>query len=115
MFRTVKRWLQPPLAHRVRGEAGNEDLVGAIVDITEHKVADEAIRRSDAYLTEAQQLSHTGSFGWKPDTGEIVWSDESYHIFDYDRADKPHLDMVLERIHPEDKALDQKIAESLAT
>src|SRR5260221_14418062 len=115
MVTTVKRWPQPHIAHRVRDEAGNEDLVGAIVDITEHTVADEAIRRSDAYLAEAQALSHTGSFGWKPDTGEIVWSDETYRIFEYDRAETPHLDMVLKRIHPQDKALAQQIVDSVST
>jgi PAS domain S-box-containing protein len=115
MSTTVKRWLQPHFAHRVRDEAGNGNLVGAIVDITEGKVEDEAIRRSDAYLAEAQQPSHTGSFGWKRDTGEIVWSDETYRIFEYDRAETPNLDMVLERIHPEDKALAQQIVESLST
>src|SRR5260221_1753421 len=110
MVTTVKRWPQSHLAHRVRQEAGNEDLVGAIVDITEHKVADEGIWRSDAYLAEAQAPSYTGSFGWKPDTGEIVWSDETYRIFEYDRAETPHLAMVLKRIHPQDKALAQQIA-----
>ncbi len=64
-------------AHRVRDEAGNEEVVGAIMDVTERKIAEEAIRRSEAYLAEAQRLSHTGSFGWKPVTGEIVWSDET--------------------------------------
>ncbi len=103
------------LAHRVRDEAGNQEIIGAITDISESKVAEEAIRRSEAYLAEAQRLSHTGSFGWKPDTGEIVWSDETYRIFDYDRAVKPNLDMVLERIHPQDKALVQQIVESVST
>src|SRR3984893_13141292 len=50
------------LAHCFRDEAGNEEIVGAITDITERKVAAEAIRRSEAYLAEAQTLSHTGSF-----------------------------------------------------
>src|SRR5216684_3283767 len=103
------------LAHCVRDEAGNEEIVGAITDITERKVAEEAIRRSEAYLAEAQRLSQTGSFGWIPDTGEIVWSDETYRIFEYDRARKPHLDMVLERIHPQDKALAQQIVDSVST
>jgi PAS domain S-box-containing protein len=103
------------LAHCFRDEAGNEEIIGAITDITERKVAEEAIRRSEAYLAEAQRLSHTGSFGWKPDTGEIVWSDETYRIFEYDRTEKPQLDMVLERIHPQDKALAQQIVESAST
>ena len=100
------------LAHCVRDEAGNEEVVGAIMDITERKVAEETIRRGEAYLAEAQRLSHTGSFGWKPDSGEIVWSDETYRIFQYDRAEKPTLNMVFQRMHPEDTALAQKVIES---
>ncbi|HXB53985.1 MAG TPA: PAS domain-containing protein [Vicinamibacteria bacterium] len=103
------------LGHCFRDEAGNEEIIGAITDITERKVAEEAIRRSEAYLAEAQRLSQTGSFGWKPDTGEIVWSDETYRIFEYDRAEKPDLDIVLERIHPQDEALAQQIVESVST
>ena len=40
-----------------------------------------AERRSEAYLAEAQRLSHTGSFGWKPSNGEIIWSEETFRIF----------------------------------
>jgi len=62
------------------------------------KIAEEAIRRSEAYLAEAQRLSHTGSFGgsrhWRD-----RWSDETYRIFEYDHAQKPTLDMVFQRIH----------------
>ena len=102
------------LAHCFRDEAGDEEIVGAIMDITERKVAEEAIRRSEAYLAEAQRLSHTGSFGWKPDTGEIVWSDETYRIFEYDRAEKPTPNKVLQRIHPQDKALAQQVVEGVS-
>jgi PAS domain S-box-containing protein len=66
--------------------------------------AEQALRRSEAYLAEAQGLSHTGSFGWKPDTGEIVWSDETYSIFEFDRALKPTIDSIVQRVHPEDRA-----------
>jgi len=103
------------LAHCFRDEAGNDQIISAITDITERKVMEEAIRRSEAYLADAPQLSQTGSFGWKPDTGEIVWSDESYRIFEYDRAEKPHIDMVLQRIHPQDKAFAQQLVASAST
>src|SRR6266446_3335818 len=92
------------LAHCFRDSAGNAEVVGAIMDITERKVAEESIRRSEAYLAEAQRLSHTGSFGWKPETGEIVWSDETYRIFEYDHGVQPTIDLVVERAHPEERA-----------
>jgi PAS domain S-box-containing protein len=56
----------------------------------------------EAYLKAAQTLSHTGSFGWRPATGEIVWSEETYHITGYDRGTKPTLELVFQRIHPDD-------------
>jgi PAS domain S-box-containing protein len=59
-------------------------------------------QQMQAYLKTAQTLSHTGSFGWRPATGEIVWSDETYQITGYDRGTKPALELVFERIHPED-------------
>jgi transcriptional regulator with PAS, ATPase and Fis domain len=61
------------------------------------------LRAAQAYLAEAQRLSATGSFGWKPSSGEIVWSDETYRIFDLDRATKPTVEIVLSRAHPEDR------------
>ena len=67
------------------------------------------LRRSEAYLAEAQRLSHTGSFGWKPDSGETVWSDETYRIFEYDPAVKPTIDSVVQRVHPDDRALVQQV------
>jgi PAS domain S-box-containing protein len=85
---------------------------GSSMDIHERKTAEEALRSSEAYLAEAQRLSQTGSFGWKPDTGEIVWSDETYRIFEYDRPVKPTIDSVMQRVHPEDRADFQKVIES---
>ncbi len=77
---------------------------GSSLDVDERKTAEEAVRRSKAYLAEAQRLSQTGSFGWKPDTGEIVWSDETYRIFEYDRSVKPTIDSVVRRVQPEDRS-----------
>jgi formate hydrogenlyase transcriptional activator len=77
---------------------------GSSMDIHERKTAEEALRSSEVYLAEAQRLSHTGSFGWRPDTGEIDWSDETYRIFEYDRSVKPTIESVVQRVHPEDRA-----------
>src|ERR1700676_3732473 len=71
----------------------------------ERKWAEEALRQSEAYLAEAQRLSKTGSFGWRPSTGEILWSEETFRIFQYDRTTKPTVELVLQRVHPEDVAL----------
>jgi PAS domain S-box-containing protein len=61
-----------------------------------------AERRIEAYLAEAQRLSHTGSFGWRLSTDEIFWSEETFRIFQYDRTTKPTMELVLQRVHPED-------------
>src|SRR5437667_6612806 len=61
-----------------------------------------AEQRQEAYLAEAQRLSHTGSFGWRVASGEIIWSEETYRIFQYDRAMTPTVEIVLQRVHPED-------------
>jgi PAS domain S-box-containing protein len=73
-------------------------------DITQRKQAEDALRRSEAYLAEAQRLSLTGSFGWKISSGELFWSDESFRIFGYDQTTKPSLELIIQRTHPNDMA-----------
>jgi PAS domain S-box-containing protein len=77
----------------------------ACEDISERKEAENALRQSERYLAEAQRLSHTGSFGWRIATGEIVWSEETFRIFGYDKAASVTIDMVVQRIHPDDRTL----------
>ena len=62
----------------------------------------EKLKQSEVYLSEAQQLSHTGSFGWRPSTGEILWSEETFRIFQYNRTTKPTVELIVQRVHPED-------------
>jgi PAS domain S-box-containing protein len=74
-------------------------------DITERKNAERQLRRSEGYLAEAQRLSHTGSFGWSIPSGELLWSEETLQIFQYEQTTKPTVELFLERVYPEDAAL----------
>ena len=78
-----------------------DDLQVAIAD---QKRIEAALLHSEMYLTEAQRLSRTGSFGRNVSSGEIFWSDETYRIFGCDRATKPTLEFIFRRTHPEDRA-----------
>jgi PAS domain S-box-containing protein len=74
-------------------EKANEDLKAFQADL----------QRRWQYLAEAQRLSHSGTFGWKVHTGELVWSDETYRILSFARETHPTLDLVFDRVHPEDR------------
>ena len=85
--------------------AGLPLFAGAVVDITERKRAEEELRRSEATLAEAQQISRTGSWRLKVSTGELSWSAEHFRIFAYDPATtRPSRATYMERVHTEDKA-----------
>jgi signal transduction histidine kinase/GAF domain-containing protein len=64
----------------------------------------EELRRSEAYLSEAQGLSHTGCFSWSPHSGDIYWTEETFRIFEYDPRTTPTRELLLSRVHPEDLA-----------
>jgi len=90
----------------LRDEGGNiVRWYSANIDIQDRKTAEDALRRNEAYLAEAQRLSLTGSFGWRIDRKEIVWSEETYRIFGYDPAITPTIERILRRVHPDDVAL----------
>src|SRR5437660_478057 len=77
-------------------------------EVFERQRAEEALLRSEAYLAEAQRVSHTGSFGWDVSSGQIFWSEETFRILEYDRKIQPTVELVLCRTHPEDRALVQQ-------
>src|SRR6266576_5175808 len=68
----------------------------------ERHINETELRRSEAFLAEAQRLSSTGSFGWRVETGEITWSEELYRIFEFDRSVPVTLELIGSRVHPED-------------
>ena len=73
-----------------------------LIDIDERKRAEQDLRRSEAFLSEAQQLSRVGSFSWRVATDEIMWSEQLYRIFEIDRDVRLTLEVIGTRVHPED-------------
>jgi PAS domain S-box-containing protein len=76
-----------------------------ITEIDQRKKAEQELQRSEAYLIEAQMLSHTGSFGCNFSTNEMIWSDETFRIFGYGRTTRPTVECFLQRVHPEDNTM----------
>ncbi|MFN7938315.1 MAG: sigma 54-interacting transcriptional regulator [Bryobacteraceae bacterium] len=72
------------------------------------------LEETQGYLSEAQRLSLTGSVGWIPSTGELVWSRETYRIFECDPAVKASAELVLERTHPDDRPLVEQMIQRAA-
>jgi len=87
---------------------------GTATDIEERKQAEDSLRRGEAYLSEAQRISHIGSFAWKVSSGELFWSEENYRILGYEPGTKPTQELIDQRIHPEDIALVQQARERAA-
>src|SRR3982074_306753 len=83
-------------------------------EILQRQRAEEALLRSEAYLAEAQRVSHTGSFGWSVSSGHIVWSDETFRIFEFDPVNTPTVEVILQRTHPEDRAFVQETLDQAA-
>jgi PAS domain S-box-containing protein len=79
-------------------------VLSTMHDVTELRRAEELKRRSEAYLTEGQRLSHTGSWAWNVSTGDLYWSDEHYRIFGLDPEKfELTIEAAREFIHPEDR------------
>jgi PAS domain S-box-containing protein len=84
-------------------------LIGNTLDISEQENAAQELSRREAYLAEAQKLSHTGSFGWDVSTGEIYWSDETFRIFELDPKTKITIELIIQRTHPDDRQAVQEV------
>jgi predicted ATPase/signal transduction histidine kinase len=72
------------------------------------------LRRSEAYLSEAQRLSHTGTCAWRPSREKVYWTQETFSIFEYDPAITPTLELARRRVHPDDIAAFRQVVERAA-
>jgi len=87
---------------------GPPSFTGYLRDITERKRAEQELRRSEAFLAEAQHLSRIGSFSWRVPTDEITWSEQLYRIFQIDQDAQVTFELIGTRIHPEDLSVFQE-------
>lgn len=89
-------------------------IEGAVKDITERKLAEERIRKSEQKLAEAQAIAHIGSWEWDVGTGQVEWSDEVYRIFGSKPGDfQPCIDSVMDRFHPDDQYKHEELIKHL--
>jgi PAS domain S-box-containing protein len=93
-------------------------FLGTAIDITEQELLTQESERRQAYLAEAQRLTHTGSWAWNVGTDELFWSEEIFRIYEVDPVKaKPAWSLILDRVHPDDRArlLQRKKMESTQT
>jgi len=90
---------------------GHKTFTGFLRDISKRKQAEQALRRSEEFLAEAQHLSHTGSFSWRVATDEITWSEQLYRIYEIESSVPVTLELICTRVHPEDLTLYEKMVE----
>src|SRR5271165_214539 len=101
---TFAMYYREPRSPRRRDQEIIEQITNLAGVAIERKRTYDQLQRSEAYLAEGQRVSHTGSFGWNVQTGEIRWSEETFRIFQCDPSVKPKVELVLQRTHPEDVA-----------
>jgi PAS domain S-box-containing protein len=90
--------------------SGNEG-VAFVLDLSEQKRAERALRRSEAFLAEGQHLGQIGSFSWRVATDEITWSAELYRIYELEIGVPVTLELIRTRVHPEDLTLYEKMVD----
>ena len=96
------RWLRQRGVLRRDTSGKAYRMAGSIEDVTERKVAAEALRRSEASLLEAQRLAQLGNFSWRVKEGAISWSEQIYRIFEFEPGSRITMERIAALVHPED-------------
>ncbi len=84
-------------------------------EIAERQRVEAQLRRSEAFLAEAQQLSRTGSFCWRVATDEITWSEQLYNTFEFELGTPVTIERIISRVHPGDVPMMNERVESART
>jgi PAS domain S-box-containing protein len=92
------------VGHRIEHAGDRPMFVGAVQDVTESRLAENALRQGEALLTQAEAVSETGSFLWDLESGDIRWSDELYRIFEFEPHSLITLARIAECVHPDDRS-----------
>jgi len=101
-------WGQWPLVDRAIGVVG---IAMSTLLVVRNRMATDTLRQSEAFLAETQQLSHTGSIGWRDPHDEQYWSRETFRIYRFDETTRPTLEALLARTHPDDRTLVKETVE----
>ncbi len=85
-----------------------------LAESDERREAEKKLHESEAYLAEAQRLTHTGSWARVSATGEIrYWSEECYRVLGFDpHGGRPQFETFLQHVHPDDQAKVRERAEA---
>jgi PAS domain S-box-containing protein len=86
-------------------EGGGNEGVAFVLDLSDQKQVERAMRRGEAFLAEGQRLSQTGTFSWRVATDEITWSEELYRIYEFEIGVPVTLDLIRTHVHPGDVSL----------
>ena len=98
----VYRWFQVRILPVRDTEARITRWYALMTDTEDRKRAEERLRRSEAFLIQGQRVSRTGTFSWRPDTNDITWSEETYHIHEIDPGTPVSSDLARIGVHPDD-------------